>query len=390
MAEGDIMLDRHFYGAMGLEGVYDKVISGRRLDLEDGKRLFDCPNPLAVGALAHEVRSRLHGELAYYVLNQHINYSNICVNLCRFCAFGRNAGDPLAFELSLDAILAKVRDRLDEPITEVHIVGGCHPDLRLDYFERMLREIRKLRPQVHIKAFTAVEIAHFADKEGLSTREVLARLKDAGLEMLPGGGAEVFSGRIRELLCPRKLSGDGWLRVMREAHELGIQSNATMLFGHRETVEERLEHLDALRRLQDETGGFICFIPLPFQPHNTGIAGAQPTTGVDELKTIAVSRLMLDNIPHIKAYWVMLTVKIAQVALYFGADDLDGTVIEERIGHMAGAESDQALTRAELERLIREAGFRPVERDSFFQPVSKAGMPEGLKALSGASRVGRC
>jgi len=215
-----------------------------------------------------------------------------------------------------------------------------------------------------------VEIAHFAKLEGISTREVLLRLRAAGLDMLPGGGAEVFSPRIRSMLCPEKLSGSGWLDVAAEAHRLGIKTNATMLYGHLETPKERLEHLIALRERQDETHGFVCFIPLPFQPSNTKIEGVQPTTGVEDLKTIAVSRLMLDNIPHIKAYWVMLTVKLAQVALFFGADDFDGTVIEEKIGHMAGAESEQALTRSELERIIRGAGLEPVERNCFFQRLA--------------------
>ncbi|SHE77328.1 aminodeoxyfutalosine synthase [Desulfacinum infernum DSM 9756] len=373
------MLPPSVYERLGLARVREKVLAGERLNLEEGLRLLDCPDLLAVGALAHHVRTRLHGPTTYYVVNQHINYSNVCVNGCRFCAFARERGRPGAFELSVEEILQKVRERLHDPITEIHIVGGCHPDLRLETFERLLREIRRIRPGVRLKAFTAVEIDHFARLEGISTRAVLQRLQAAGLDMLPGGGAEVFSPRIRRLLCPDKLSGDGWLRVVREAHELGIKTNATMLFGHKETLEERLEHLDALRRLQDETDGFVCFIPLPFQPHNTKVEDARGTTGVEELRTIAVSRLMLDNIPHIKAYWVMLTVKLAQVALHFGADDLDGTVVEEKIGHMAGAESEQALTRTELERLIREAGFEPVERDCFFEKVQKV-QGEMLKA----------
>jgi aminodeoxyfutalosine synthase len=364
-------VDTKLYEELGLADIDLKVRSGERLSVEDGERLFACPNVLAVGALAHRVRTRMHGDAAYFVVNQHINYSNICVNGCRFCAFGRKKGDPLAFELSLDDILSKVRGRTDDPITEVHMVGGCHPDLPLAFYEEALKRIKTLRPELRIKAFTAVEIAHFAKLESLSTRDVLNRLKAVGLDMLAGGGAEVFSTRVRTLLCPEKLSGQGWLDIAREAHGLGIRTNATMLYGHLETVRERIEHLDALRRLQDETGGLVCFIPLPFQPANTQIRDAQPTTGVEDLKTMAVSRLMLDNIPHIKAYWVMLTVKLAQVALYFGADDFDGTVIEEKIGHMAGAESEQALTRRELERVIREGGFRPVERDCFFNLVKR-------------------
>lgn len=365
------MLDAKLYSQLGLEDILGKIEAGKRLTIEDGERLFACPDVLAVGALAHHVRRGMHGDAAYYVVNQHINYSNLCVNGCRFCAFGRKKGDPLAFELSLDDILNKVRARSGDPITEVHMVGGCHPSLPFGFYEEALRGIKALRPELRIKAFTAVEIAHFARLEGISTRQVLERLKDAGLDMLPGGGAEVFSPRIRSLLCPEKLSGDGWLHIARQAHELGIRTNATMLYGHLETERERLEHLDGLRRLQDETGGLVCFIPLPFQPANTGIRDVRPTTGVEDLRTMAVSRLMLDNVPHIKAYWVMLTVKLAQVALYFGADDFDGTVVEEKIGHMAGAESEQALTRSELERVIREGGFRPVERDCFFNEVGR-------------------
>ncbi|HOV86887.1 MAG TPA: aminofutalosine synthase MqnE [Syntrophobacteraceae bacterium] len=365
------MLDSEIYRKLGLADIREKVADGGRLSLEDGQRLFDCPDILAVGSLAHHVRTRLHGNAAFYVLNQHINYSNVCVNGCRFCAFGRKKGDPLAFQMSVEEVLDKVRSRLGEPITEIHIVGGCHPDLPFSYYEEMLAGVRALRPSARIKAFTAVEIAHFARLGGLSVREVLVRLRASGLDMLPGGGAEIFSPRVRQLLCPTKISGPEWLELSRQAHGLGIQTNATMLFGHLETTRERLEHLVAVRELQDETRGFICFIPLPFQTANTGISDIEPTTGIDELKTLAVSRLMLDNFPHVKAYWIMLTVKLAQVALHFGADDFDGTVMEERIGHMAGAQSEQALTRSRLERIIVEAGFEPVERNCFFEPVSR-------------------
>lgn len=366
------MLDIKWYESLGLGDVYQKVQSGTRLDIEDGERLFECPDAVAVGALAHHVRTRMHGNIAYYVMNQHINYSNICVNGCRFCAFGKESGDPKAFQLSLPDVFSKVKARAEDPITEIHIVGGCHPELPFSYYESMLSEIKKLRPGIFIKAFTAVEIAHFAKAEGITTGEALARLRAAGLDMLPGGGAEVFSDRVRGLLCPEKASGEEWLRIVGEAHRLGIKTNATMLYGHIETRRERLEHLAALREQQDATGSFVCFIPLPFQPANTKVVGATATTGVEDLKTIAVSRLMLDNFPHIKAYWVMLTVKLAQVALCFGADDFDGTIIEEKIGHMAGAESEQALTRTELKRIIEEAGFEAVERNCFFESLRAA------------------
>jgi aminodeoxyfutalosine synthase len=360
------MLDFGYYQKLGLTDVYEKIAAGQRLGIEDGERLFACPDITAVGSLAHHVRTRLHDKAAYFVVNRHINYSNICVNGCRFCAFSREKGDPLAFELSEDEILAKILAQ-DDGLTEIHIVGGCHPELPLSFFENLLRKIHDLRPNSLIKAFTAIEIAHFAKKEAISVREVLERLKSVGLRMLPGGGAEVFSKRIREQLCPEKLDGRGWLDVVRQAHELGIKTNATMLYGHIETTSERLEHMVALRELQDKTGGFVCFIPLPFQPANNELSYLPPATGVDDLKTIALSRLMLDNIPHIKAYWVMLSVKLAQVALHYGADDFDGTVVEEKIGHMAGAQSEQGLTRNDIGRIILEAGFEPVERDSLFR-----------------------
>ena len=363
------MLEPGYFRKLGLEDISHKVAEGARLTISEGERLFACPDMNALGSLAHHARTRLHGNVAYYVVNRHINYSNICVNGCRFCAFSRKKGDPLSFELSEEEILDKIRAGGKE-LTEIHIVGGCHPDLPLSFFEGLLRKIGRIQPNACIKAFTAVEIAHFAKNERIPVKDVLARLKSAGLQMLPGGGAEVFSPRIRELLCPEKLDGNGWLDVMRQAHEAGLKSNATMLYGHIETVRERLEHMAALRELQDTTGGLVCFIPLSFQPANNQLSHLPPTTGVDDLKTIAVSRLMLDNIAHIKAYWVMLSVKLAQVALCYGADDFDGTVVEEKIGHMAGAESQQAMTRREIEMNIRDAGFEPVERDSLFRPLA--------------------
>ncbi len=379
------MLEPGYFRNLGLEDIAHKVAQGARLTLSEGERLFACPDMNALGSLAHHSRTRLHGNVAYYVVNRHINYSNICVNGCRFCAFSRKKGDPLSFELSEEEILDKIRAE-GNGLTEIHVVGGCHPDLPLTFFEGLLRKIRDMRPDAFLKAFTAVEIAHFAKNEAISVKEVLTRLKSAGVQMLPGGGAEVFSPRIRERLCPEKLDGNGWLDVMRQAHEAGIRSNATMLYGHIETVRERLEHLAALRELQDTTGGFVCFIPLPFQPANNELSHLPPTTGVDDLKTIAVSRLMLDNIAHIKAYWVMLSVKLAQAALYYGADDFDGTVVEEKIGHMAGAESQQGMSRLEIEGVLRDGGFEPVERDSLFRKVSEVRPPKSL--ATGAAVTG--
>ncbi|NIQ91362.1 MAG: aminofutalosine synthase MqnE [Deltaproteobacteria bacterium] len=353
-----------------LTDIYDKVMADRRLSREDGLRLFQSRDLLAIGFLANVVRERLHSQRTYWVYNQHINYSNVCVNGCTFCAFSRRQGEEGGFVLTIDQVLNKVRERLNEPIREIHVVGGCHPDLPFSYYLDLVREIKKVRPKSVIKAFTAVEVAHLAHNERLSVSEVLQAFKEAGVQALPGGGAEVFSSRVRQLLCPEKLNSDGWLQVAKKAHLLGMRSNATLLYGHVETAAERVDHMLALREAQDETGGFITFIPLAFQTANTGLSGMQPRTGFTDLKTIAVSRLLLDNIAHIKAYWIMLGVKMAQIALHFGADDLDGTVMEERIGHMAGAQSAEALTPDELQGLIRAAGREPVERDTFFRPVT--------------------
>jgi aminodeoxyfutalosine synthase len=353
-----------------LADIYEKVIAGRRLSREDGLRLFESQDLLTIGFLANLVRQRLHGQHTYWVYNQHINYSNICINGCRFCAFSRGLGEEGGFSLTVDQIANKVRERLHEPITEIHVVGGCHPHLPLSYYLDLVRTIKEMRPQVTVKAFTAVEVAHLARSEGLAVSKILLALKEAGVAALPGGGAEVFSDRVRQLLCPEKLSSKGWLEVAKKAHQLGMRTNATLLYGHLETPAERIDHILALRKAQDETGGFITFIPLAFQSANTDIAELQPRTGFADLKTIAVSRLLLDNFSHIKAYWIMLGAKMAQIALYFGADDLDGTVMEERIGHMAGASSAEALTPDELQALIMAAGREPVQRDTFFNPVS--------------------
>ncbi|WP_028584820.1 aminofutalosine synthase MqnE [Desulfogranum mediterraneum] len=350
----------------GLGSILEKVRDQERLSLEDGRKLYNCPDVLALGYLANIVRERKNANDAYFIYNQHINYSNICTNLCKFCAFGREKGDDLAYEMSVDDVRQKVRERLDEPITEIHMVGGIHPDLPFSYYVDIVRAIKEERPGVHVQAFTCVEIHHLAGLAGMSVGETLEVLKDAGLGSLPGGGAEVFNPRIRELTCERKLSGEGWLEVARTAHEHGLRTNATMLYGHIETIDERLEHLDALRRTQDESGGFLAFIPLAFHPKNTAMSEHSNTTGINDLKNIAVSRLMLDNFPHIKAYWVMIGPKLAQIALSFGADDMDGTVKEEVITHMAGAETSQALGHKTLIRLIQEAGRVPIERDTLY------------------------
>jgi aminodeoxyfutalosine synthase len=351
--------------------IYEKVRGEGRLAGEDGVTLFRSRDLLGVGYLANLVRERLHGRRAYYIYNQHLNYSNVCVNGCQFCAFGKTAEDPEAYTMTLSEILDKVRERLDEPISEIHIVGGLHPDLPFSYYLDMLRGIRDLRPGVHLQAFTAVEIAYLADLAGLAVADTLQALKEAGLGSLPGGGAEVFSSRIRSSLCPKKLSPEGWLEVAQIAHRLGFRTNATMLYGHMETVEERVEHLLRLREAQDDTGGFLTFIPLAFHPQNTRLPDLPETTGFDDLKNLAVARLMLDNFPHIKAFWIMIGPKLAQLSLAFGADDIDGTVIEEKITHMAGAQTPMSLTRTQLLHLIQEAGCEPVERDTLYNVIGQ-------------------
>lgn len=369
------MLDASYYVPLGLASIREKVLAGKRLSPEDGLRLFTCPDITAVGALAHHIRTRLHGHTTYYVVNRHINYTNICVNGCVFCAFRRDRGQPGAFMLSKEDILAKVKGAAEASLRldELHIVGGCHPDIPLAWFEDVLRAVGDLCPGIMIKAFTAVEIAHFSQLEGISTRNVLTRLQQAGLVMMPGGGAEIFETSVRQRLCPHKADAETWLRICGEAHSLGILTNATMLYGHLETPAHRIDHLCRLREQQDRSGGFTCFIALPFQTENSVLKlppeACGPQRALDQWRTIAVSRLMLDNIPHIKAYWVMMGAKLAQTALWYGANDLDGTIVEEHIGHMAGAASAQALTIPELEHMIRASGFIPVRRNATFGEV---------------------
>lgn len=354
-----------------IDKLLKKIEQGERLSREDGIRLFENSDLFMIGELAHHVRTEINGDMAFYVMNRHINYSNICVNKCAFCAFGKSPDDPQAFELTIDDIVSKIMEPSASSITEVHIVGGCHPTLPFEYYEDLIKSVRSARPECTIKAFTAAEIAHIAKLEGKSVYWVLERFKRAGLDMLPGGGAEIFSPSVRLRICPDKVNAKEWLNVMKIAHNLGIKTNATMLLGHIESIADRVDHILALRELQDETGGFLCFIPLPFLSKKSPMRNVPGPTGLDILKTIAISRLLLDNILHIKAYWVMLSVKLAQLALFFGADDFDGTIIEEKIGHMAGADSEEALTREELEYVIKSAALRPVERNSFFEAVNR-------------------
>jgi aminodeoxyfutalosine synthase len=358
-----------------LKPIAEKVLAGERLTAEDGLALYRSADLLAVGWLANHVREKRHGKITYYNINRHINPTNVCTAHCRLCAFGRSPEAPGAYTYALEEIWQRAAEGVAGGATEFHIVGGLHPDLTFDYYLDLIRGLKQRFPQVHLKAFTMVEIGYFSRITRLSARDVLVRLKDAGLDSLPGGGAEIFNPRARKIICDHKTNGQMWLEIARTAHQLGLRSNATMLYGHIETLEERVEHLLLLRKLQDETHGFVTFIPLEFHPENTALSHLPKPTGFDDLKSIAVARLLLDNFEQIKAYWIMLTPRIAQIALKFGANDMDGTVIEEKIYHDAGATTPQALTRAELERLIREAGFEPVERDTQYRPVDRSKLP---------------
>jgi aminodeoxyfutalosine synthase len=372
---------------MSLKKIESKVFLGKRLTPDDALALFHSDDIFTIGRLASHVAHRKNGNNVYFLQNRHINPTNICVNRCKFCAFSRSKGEKGAYELTIKEILKKLETRnskLETSYTEVHIVGGLHPEWPFDFYLEMLKQIKKTFPHIHIKAFTAVEVDYFSRISGLNLIDTLKALKNAGLDSIPGGGAEIFNKRVRNKICPEKIDGKRWLEVMEKAHGVGIKSNATMLYGHIETYKHRVEHMLKLRDLQDRTGGFQAFIPLSFHPKNTrinnppsppfrkggmgGFLGGY-TSGIDDIKTVAISRLFLDNFPHIKAYWVMLGEKIAQLALMFGADDLDGTIIEEKITHSAGDMSSKGMTKNELINLIKKAGKTPVERDSFYNPV---------------------
>jgi aminodeoxyfutalosine synthase len=351
--------------------VLDKVRSQTRLSFEDGLALYRSADLLAVGYMANLVRERLHGNRTFFNVNRHINPTDVCVASCRLCAFGKKAKDPQAYTMSLEQAWETAGRGWSEAVTEFHIVGGLDPELTLDWYCRLFQGLKERFPRVHLKALTMVEIAWLARRAKISVRDTLQRLIAAGVDSLPGGGAEIFSERVRRIICDHKIDGNEWLDVARQAHKLGLKSNCTMLYGHLENDQDRVDHLLRLRELQDETGGLAAFIPLAFHPAHTSLAHIPAGTGFADIRTIAVARLLLDNIPHIKAYWVMLTPRIAQVAQRFGADDLDGTVVEERIYHDAGATTSQSLDRGELLRLIREAGREPVERDTLYRPVER-------------------
>ena len=354
-----------------LKPILEKVQASERLSFEDSVTMFRSPDLLALGYMANLVRERMHGDVTYFNVNRHINPTDVCVASCRLCAFGKKAKDPHAYTMSLEQVWEVAGKGYAEAVTEFHIVGGLHPELSLDWFCQMIRGLKDRYPDVHLKAFTMVEVAYLAKRSKISIRETLERLKDAGVDSLPGGGAEIFSERVRRIICDHKIDGEEWLETARTAHSIGLKSNCTMLYGHLETAEDLSDHLVRLRSLQDETKGFVTFIPLAFHPANTALKHLPKTTGFNDLKQIAVSRLMLDNIPHIKAYWIMMTPSIAQIAQRFGANDIDGTVVEEKIYHDAGATTAQHLRRQDLLRLIRDAGREPVERDTAYRPVAR-------------------
>jgi aminodeoxyfutalosine synthase len=349
--------------------ITDKIRSGGRLTFDEAVALFKGDDLFGVGKLAAEVAEQKNGKRAYFIVNRHINPTNICVNRCRFCAFSKSKGEEGAFELTLDQIMERLSASSEQQsFSEAHIVGGLHPDWPFEFYLTMIGAIRDKYPQINIKAFTAVEIDYFSRISGLDIGETLRQLKDKGLQIMPGGGAEIFAPGVRNELCPEKISAERWLEIHEAAHRIGIKTNATMLYGHIESVEDRIDHLMKLRDLQDKRGGFQAFIPLAYHPKNTEIGGSY-SSGIDDLKTIAVSRLVLDNFDHIKSYWIMLGEKISQVALLFGADDIDGTIIEEKITKSAGGRTCGVMTKDALIHLIRKAGKTPVERDGFYNIV---------------------
>src|SRR5512133_3017446 len=355
----------------GLSDIADKLEAGVRLDLADGVRLFEAPDLLAVGWLANREREKRHGARTFYNYNIRLEATNVCVASCLFCSFARlRPGDPGSYTMSLEQTWDKLRERSHQPLTEIHVVNGLHPDLPFDYYLEMLRGFKRIRPGIHLKCFTAVEIAFFADLYKMTDEQVLRELQTAGLDSLPGGGAEIFAERVRKKICDDKCGADRYLAIHRLAHRLGMRTNITLLSGHIETFEERIDHMLRTRALQDDTGGLQAFIPLAFHPDNNQMRKLPAPSAVDTLRVHAVARLMLDNIPHVKAFWIATGVEVAQVALWFGVDDLDGTVQEEKIYHMAGARTPEAMTTSAIRRLIRAAGRDPIERDTLYNVVT--------------------
>jgi aminodeoxyfutalosine synthase len=363
--------------ALGLDYIDAKLARGERLTFDDGVRLFQCPDLLALGKLANREREKRHGARTYYNFNIRLEATNVCVASCLFCSFARlRPGDPGSYTMSLEEAWDKLRQRAHQPLTEVHVVNGLHPDLPFDYYLELLRGFKRIRPGIHLKCFTAVEIAFFSDTYGMSDQQVLEALQSAGLDSLPGGGAEIFAERVRRKICHDKCGADRYLDIHRIAHGLGMRSNITMLYGHIETIAERVDHMLRTRALQDRTGGLQAFIPLAFHPDNNQMRKLPAPSGADTLRVHAVARLMLDNIPHLKAFWIATGVEIAQLALWFGVDDLDGTVQEERLYHMAGARTPEAMSTSAIRRLIRAAGREPVERDTLYNVITGPDEPD--------------
>lgn len=352
-----------------IESIREKVLNGERISFEEGIFLYETKDLLSVGEMADFVNKKKNGDKVYFNVNRHINPTNICVNRCKFCAFSRDAEDRDSYELTMEEMLKKSKEAYNQGATELHIVGGLHPKWSFDFYVDMVKTLKTNYPSMHIQAFTAVEIDYFSKISEKSLEYVLKTLKDAGLGSLPGGGAEIFHPEIREKICPEKISGERWLEVMETAHKVGLKSNATMLYGHIEEYWHRVDHMERLRKLQDKTGGFQAFIPLAFHPENTKIDKKRYTTGFDDLKTLAIGRIYLDNFQHIKAFWIMLTEKVAQISLFFGVNDLDGTVVEEKITHSAGAKTKESLTKEELISMIKEAKKIPVERDTVYNEL---------------------
>jgi aminodeoxyfutalosine synthase len=354
----------------GLLEIAAKLQHEERLTLEDGVRLFESPDLLAVGWLANREREKRHGAKTYFNYNLRLEATNVCVANCLFCSFARlQPGMPGAYTMSLEEAWDKLRQRADQPITELHIVNGLHPDLPFGYYTELLRGFKRIRPDIHLKCFTAVEVAFFADLYKMSDEHVLRELMTAGLDSLPGGGAEIFAERVRKKICDDKCGTERYLDIHRTAHRLGMRSNVTMLYGHIETFAERVDHMIRCRELQDETGGFQAFIPLAFHPDNNQMRKLPPPSATDTLRTHAVARLMCDNIPHVKAFWIATGIEVAQTALWFGVDDLDGTVQEEKIYHMAGSTTPEGMTTAELTRLVRSTGRQPLQRDTLYNII---------------------
>jgi aminodeoxyfutalosine synthase len=372
-----------------LRDIYEKVVADERIDEADALRLFESKDLNAVGAIADFARQRKVGQRASYIINRYINYSNYCILSCQFCAFARKKRDADGFQLTTEQIVEKAREALRLGITELHIVGGLHPSLPFSYYVEMLRALKSLDARLQLKCFTAIEVLHLAWLAKKSVTETLGELKEAGLASLTGGGAEIFRKEVRSQIAKGKESAEEYLDVHRTWHRLGGRSTCTMLYGHVESLADRVDHLRQLRALQDETHGFVGFVPLAYQPDNNNIPVKHPPTGFDSLRTIAVSRIYLDNFDHITAYWVGLGMKLAQVALSYGADDLHGTIIEEHIFHMAGARSPQLQTEAAMVKAIREAGRTPVQRETFYEPIKvwDDARPTSVESSTGKSKV---